>query len=195
MRISVLTETSAHERRVALVPDAVGRLVKAGLDVVVQRGAGRAAGHLDEAYTAAGATLADDAAAAVAGADLVLKVQPPSEAEAERLPAGSALVSLLHPATNAAVNAQLAGRGVRALALELVPRITRAQSMDALSSMATIAGYKAVVEAASHYGRFFPGQMMPQDSIDQFSDQRAIEDGRFGERLRKRRRLAQRRVR
>lgn len=156
MHLSVLSETTAHERRVALVPDSVGRLVKSGLAVTVQRGAGMAAGFTDAAYEAAGATMADDAAGALAGAELVARVQPPTEAEAELLPAGSALVSLLQPSANAERIAQLKARGVRAFSLELVPRITRAQSMDVLSSQSTVTGYKAVLLGASALGKLLP---------------------------------------
>lgn len=156
MQLSVLTESLPHERRVALVPDSVGRLVKGGASVTVQRGAGVAAGFTDEAYEAAGATLAADAASAAAGASLVCKVQPPTASEVALIPAGGALVSLLQPSSHAELIAQLGERGVRALALELVPRITRAQSMDVLSSQSTVAGYKAVLVGASALGKLLP---------------------------------------
>jgi NAD(P) transhydrogenase subunit alpha len=155
MRLTVPAETAPHERRVALVPDAVARLAKSGLEVVVQRGAGTRAGYPDDVYAAAGATLVEDAAL-FDGAQLVLKVQAPSAEEARRLPEGSTLVSLLQPSTNAAVIEQLSARGVTALALELVPRITRAQSMDVLSSQSTVAGYKAVLLGASALGKLLP---------------------------------------
>ena len=156
MHLSVLTETLPHERRVALVPDSVARLVKGGLTVAVQRGAGAAAGFTDEAYEAAGATLAADAAATVTGAELVCKVQPPTDAEMAVLPAGCALVSLMQPPVDAERAGKLGERGIRALALELVPRITRAQSMDVLSSQSTVAGYKAVLVGASALGKLLP---------------------------------------
>jgi NAD(P) transhydrogenase subunit alpha len=156
MRISIPTETAPHERRVALVPEGAGRLVKAGLEVAVQRGAGTRAGYTDDAYAAAGAVLADDLAATVAGARLVCKVQPPSEPEIAALPDGCVVVSLLQPSANAAAIAALRARGVDALALELVPRITRAQSMDVLSSQSTVAGYKAVLVGASALGKLLP---------------------------------------
>jgi NAD(P) transhydrogenase subunit alpha len=152
MKIAVPRETVPGERRVALVPDAVARLRKAGHDVLVEPGAGAAAGFTDAAYSAAGATLT----AGFADADLVAKVQPPSEAEAARLRSGAALVSFLNPSANAALLAQLAGRGVSAFAMELVPRTTKAQSMDALSSQATVAGYKAVLIGAGELPRFLP---------------------------------------
>ena len=156
MHISVPAESAPHERRVALVPDSVGRLVKAGHTVTVQRGAGRAAGFPDPLYESAGATLAADLASAIVAADLVCKVQPPTADEAAALAAGTTLVSLLQPSANAERIAQLDTLKVRALALELVPRITRAQSMDVLSSQSTVAGYKAVLVGASALGKLLP---------------------------------------
>ena len=156
MQVAVLKETAALERRVALTPDSVGRLVKSKVDVVVQRGAGVHAGFTDQAYEAAGARLASDVASTVSGARVVLKVQPPSDAEIAMLPADSVLVAMLRPGHNDAIVQQLASRRVSALALELVPRITRAQSMDVLSSQSTVAGYKAVLVGASHLGKLLP---------------------------------------
>ena len=156
MRIGVPLETARDERRVALVPDTVGRLVKAGHQLAIQRGAGAAAGFPDDAYAAAGAQLADGAAALYARSEIVLKVQRPSPAEAAQLAEGSLLVSFLSPASGADVLAALAGRKVSALAMELVPRITRAQSMDALSSQANLAGYKAVIIGAEAMNRILP---------------------------------------
>lgn len=156
MRISVPRETAAHERRVALVPDGVVRLVKTGAEIVVEQGAGQQAGFPDDAYAAAGATLAPDAARALAGADLVLQVQPPTADEVGQLPEGCVLVALMQPAANAPLIDLLSARGVRALALELVPRITRAQSMDVLSSQSTVSGYKAVLVGAAALGKLLP---------------------------------------
>jgi NAD(P) transhydrogenase subunit alpha len=156
MRIAVLKETADRERRVALTPDAVKRLAAAGHAVVVERGAGAASLAADADYAAAGATLADDAAAAVRGAEVVAKVQRPAPAEATLLERGQVLVAMLQPAQSAELLADLAARGVTALALERVPRITRAQSMDVLSSQATVAGYKAVLLAAGMLPRFLP---------------------------------------
>lgn len=152
MKIAVPRETAPGERRVALVPDSVARLRKAGHEIVVEPGAGAAAGFTDEAYAAAGATLAS----AVGEADLVVRVQGPSPEEAAQLRPGAALVSFLNPAANAPLFAQLAARGISAFAMELVPRTTKAQSMDALSSQATVAGYKAVLLGASALPRFLP---------------------------------------
>lgn len=155
MRIGVPAETRPHERRVALVPDGVGKLTKAGCEVLVQRGAGTAAYLPDADYEAAGATLVGTAAEAL-GADLVLKVQRPTVEEAGLLREGAALVSFLAPAASADLLAALAARKATAFAMELVPRTTKAQSMDALSSQATIAGYKAVLVGADAMGRILP---------------------------------------
>jgi len=157
MRIGVLRETASGERRVALVPDAVAKLVAAGHQIVVQRGAGEAAGFLDAAYEKAGATLAADAAALCGGnPEIVVKVRKPSSAEAALLPKGSTLVALLTPGSNDDLLPALKERGLTALALELVPRISRAQSMDVLSSQSGVAGYKAVLVGASALDKFLP---------------------------------------
>ena len=161
MRVSVPKERAPRERRVALMPDAVARLVKAGVEVVVERGAGVESLAPDDAYTAAGATIAPDFAACCAGADVVAKVGRPTPEEIAALPEGVTLVSLLIP-PGAALGPEeptvraLGAHGITALALELVPRITRAQSMDVLSSQATVAGYKAVLLGASALPRFMP---------------------------------------
>ena len=156
MRVAVLKETAERERRVALVPDSITRLTKAGATVVVERGAGVSAGYPDALYEAAGATIAADAAGAVAGAHVVAKVSKPTLAEAALLPEGSVLVSLLPVHTSADLVAALSARRITALALEKVPRISRAQSMDVLSSQATVAGYKAVLMGATMLPRFLP---------------------------------------
>jgi NAD(P) transhydrogenase subunit alpha len=152
--VGIPREQAHGERRVALIPESVGRLVKAGLEVRVERDAGRAAGFPDAAYTTSGASVVD--AAAVWSADLVCKVQKPTSAEIGQMTAGAHLVSLLAPSTSAEAIAALDARGVHAFALELVPRITRAQSMDVLSSQATVAGYKAVLIGASTSPKFLP---------------------------------------
>ncbi|MEX2179105.1 MAG: Re/Si-specific NAD(P)(+) transhydrogenase subunit alpha [Gemmatimonadaceae bacterium] len=156
MQVAVLTETAAREHRVALTPDSAGRLVKYKVDVAVQRGAGVRAGFADDAYVAAGARLADDAASTCVGAQIVLKVQPPSDAEVALLPAGCLLISLMRPGQHAPLAERLATAKVSSLALELVPRITRAQTMDVLSSQSTVAGYKAVLVGAAELGKFLP---------------------------------------
>jgi NAD(P) transhydrogenase subunit alpha len=154
MRIGVPRETAAGERRVALAPETVGRLVKGGFEVTVERGAGAAAGFADPQYEAAGARLVD--AAAALGAELVLKVRRPSLDEAERLAEGAALVAHLAPHASEDLLAVLARRRITAYAMELVPRITRAQPMDALSSQATLAGFKAVIVGVEAMNRITP---------------------------------------
>jgi NAD(P) transhydrogenase subunit alpha len=156
MRIAVPRESAAGERRVALTPENVARLVKQGHEIRVERGAGDAAGFADAAYEAAGAAVADGAAATLEGAAVVAKVQGPDAGEAEILPPGSLLVGLLSPFRSGAVLERLAARRVNALAMERVPRITRAQAMDALSSQATLAGYKAVLLGATALPRILP---------------------------------------
>jgi proton-translocating NAD(P)+ transhydrogenase subunit alpha len=155
MRIGVLRERAARERRVALIPATVERLVQQKHEVLVERDAGTDAFFPDAQYLKAGARIVASAAEAAA-ADLVLKVQRPTLEEAATLPAGSILVSLMALQSSAEVLAALAARGVTALALELVPRTTKAQSMDVLSSQATVAGYQAVLIGASRLGRFLP---------------------------------------
>jgi len=156
MKIGVPTESLPGERRVALVPDGVGRLRKAGYEVLVQRGAGAGAHIPDEGYAEAGATLVPEAAGVLREAEVVLKVQRPTAAEVSALRRGAHLISFLQPAQSGDLLATLAERGVTAFAMELVPRTTKAQSMDALSSQATIAGYKAVLLGAETLGKVFP---------------------------------------
>jgi NAD(P) transhydrogenase subunit alpha len=156
LRIAVLKETAAHERRVALVPQDVKRLVAAKHEVVVERGAGHSAYLADADYAQVGAQVAADAREAARGAHAVVKVQRPAAAEAELPDEGAALVCLMQPAASGELIARLAQRRVTALALELVPRITRAQSMDVLSSQATVAGYKAVLLGAGQLARLMP---------------------------------------
>lgn len=156
MRIGVPRETAAGERRVGLVPDSVGRLSKSGIEIRVQRGAGVAAFYPDSAYQAAGAELVDDAAEVFGDCDVVVKVQKPSLAECDAIRSEAILISLLPTATSAEELARLTARRVTALSLERVPRITRAQSMDILSSQATIAGYKAVLLGASQTSKLLP---------------------------------------
>ena len=156
MLIGVPKEAAANERRVALVPDTVGRLVKTGFEVAVQQGAGMAAAFPDEVYRVAGAGLVATPADVFGRSDVVLKVQPPSTAEVALCREGAALVALFQPAAERDVVAALAARKVTAFSLALLPRITRAQPMDVLSSQATVAGYKAVLLAATTTGRLFP---------------------------------------
>lgn len=154
MKVGVPRETVPGERRVALVPEAVGKLTKAGTEVVVESGAGVGSGHDDEAYRKAGATIADRSAAL--GADLVVKVQKPSTEEVGLLREGAALIATLQPLTNADLVRALAARRTTSLSMDAIPRVTRAQPMDSLSSQSNIAGYKAVLMAANALPKFFP---------------------------------------
>src|SRR5689334_18094642 len=155
MHIAVPAETSPGELRVAITPDSVARLVKAGHVVRIQSGAGQHAGFPDASYESVGAIVADGSAV-YEGAELVCRVQPPSADEIVAIPEGAALLSLLQPGRNSVLLDALARHGVTALALELVPRITRAQSMDVLSSQSTVAGYKAVLIGAAALPKFLP---------------------------------------
>jgi len=165
MKVGVPKEVRRGERRVAATPETVGRLVKLGFEVLVEADAGAGASFRDAEYVAQGATIAGSARQVWQDVDLVLKVQPPEHHpdldvhEAELLREGGALISFIFPAKNSELIERLAKRKATVLAIDQVPRITRAQKMDALSSMANIAGYRAVIEAASFYGRFFTGQM------------------------------------
>jgi len=156
MTIGVPAETTPGERRVALVPESVTRLTKAGATVLVQRGAGAPAAFVDAAYEAAGATLAPDAAAVYQGADVILKVQRPSSEELERMREGTVLIAQLAPLGDPSFVELLAKKKLIALSMDAIPRITRAQSMDVLSSQANIDGYKAVLLGAAALPRFFP---------------------------------------
>ncbi|MFM2390257.1 MAG: hypothetical protein RLZZ437_1812 [Pseudomonadota bacterium] len=159
MKIGALTEVFAGENRVAMTPESVAQLIKLGHTCVIQSGAGAKAGFSDAVYAAAGVTVLPDAKAVLAAADVIVKVRGPEMAEAKALRKGQTLISFFWPAQNTelldAVNAQ----GATVIAMDMVPRISRAQKMDALSSMANIAGYRAVIEAGNNFGRFFTGQV------------------------------------
>ena len=157
--IGVPRESAAGEKRVATVPEAVERLVKLGFRVAVQSGAGAAANFADDTYRAAGAEIVGEAARLWASADIIFKVRAPAADEVQMLRPGTTLVSFLWPAQNPSLMQALAARKVTVLAMDSVPRISRAQKLDALSSMANIAGYRAVIEAAHAFGRFFTGQI------------------------------------
>ena len=159
MLIGVPRETAAGEKRVATVPEVVEKLIKLGFSVAVQSGAGDAANFADDTYRAAGAEIIDDAAKLWDAADIVFKVRAPSMAEVARMREGTMLVSFVWPAQNPDLMQALAAKKATVLAMDSVPRISRAQKLDALSSMANIAGYRAVIEAAHHFGRFFTGQI------------------------------------
>ncbi len=159
LTIGVPREVFPGEKRVATVPDVVEKLIKLGFSVAVESGAGDAANFSDDTYRAAGAQIVDSAAALWASSDIVFKVRGPSPEEVGLIREGSTLVSFIWPAQNPELMQQLAAKKVTVLAMDSVPRMSRAQKMDALSSMANIAGYRAVIEAAHHFGRFFTGQI------------------------------------
>jgi H+-translocating NAD(P) transhydrogenase subunit alpha len=164
MRVAVPRETAPGERRVALVPETVSKLRDAGFDVRVERGAGSAAGFPDEAYEQAGAELADGSSLST-DVGAIVRVAPPSPDEAAALASGTVLIGFLQPLTDADGIARLRERGVVAFAMESIPRITRAQPMDALSSQATVAGYKAVLLAADRVPKLFPMLMTAAGTI------------------------------
>jgi NAD(P) transhydrogenase subunit alpha len=171
MKVAVVKERRAFEHRVAASPDTVKRMVGMGLQVVVEGGAGGGAWFSDAAFAEAGASIAADEATALADADIVLKVQRPLIGgeggidELALLRRGAVLIGLLQPAQNPADVEAYAGAGIAAFAMELAPRITRAQAMDVLSSQANLAGYKAVVDAAAEFGRAFPMMMTAAGTI------------------------------
>ncbi|MFY9487861.1 MAG: Re/Si-specific NAD(P)(+) transhydrogenase subunit alpha [Solirubrobacterales bacterium] len=156
MRIAVPKESIAGENRVAATPETVEKLVKSGNEVFVQTGAGEAAGHPDSQYSDAGAQIKNDAGQTVDGADAVVRVRKPSPDEISSLPEGSILISYLDPLTDEDTKRALAARKISAFAMESIPRTTRAQSMDSLSSQATVSGYKAVLIAADESPKFLP---------------------------------------
>ncbi len=159
MRIGVPKETFPGERRVATTPDVAGQLIKLGFDVSVESGAGVESSFSDDAYRDAGCEVVDSTDALWSNADIIMKVRAPDDDEAARLRAGQTLISFLWPAQNPELLEKLTKSGATVMAMDSVPRISRAQKVDALSSMANIAGYRAVVEAAQHFGRFFTGQI------------------------------------
>jgi len=171
MKVAIIRERRPHERRVAATPDSVKRIIEMGLEVAVESGAGAETYFADDAYRAAGATIVGDSPAALADADIVLKVQRPllggddAPDELSAMRRGTALVGLLAPLENRGDVEAYAASGISAFAMELVPRITRAQTMDVLSSQANLAGYKAVLEAAEAFGRAFPMMMTAAGTI------------------------------
>ncbi|HEX9489614.1 MAG TPA: Re/Si-specific NAD(P)(+) transhydrogenase subunit alpha, partial [Stellaceae bacterium] len=171
MKISIAKERRAQERRVAATPDTAKRLVGMGLDVVVESGAGAGGSFPDSAYEAAGAKIAGDAAAALGAGDIVLKVQRPLRQgegaidEVALMKRGAVLIGMLQPLQQRADVEAYARAGLTAFAMELIPRITRAQSMDVLSSQANLAGYRAVLDAATEFGRAMPMMMTAAGTI------------------------------
>jgi NAD(P) transhydrogenase subunit alpha len=160
MKLGVPKESAEGERRVAMVPEVVARLAKTGVEVVVEPGAGDGARIPDEAFTEAGATIGSPW-----DADVVVKVQPPSQEEIGRLRRGGIFIGFLSPLTNPEIAEALESQGVTAFAMESIPRISRAQSMDALSSQANVAGYKTVLIAANDFGRYFPMLMTAAGTV------------------------------
>jgi NAD(P) transhydrogenase subunit alpha len=159
MKVGTPKETAAGENRVAMTPESAGMLQKLGYECLIQSGAGDAAGFSDEAYKAAGVAVVKTAADLWKQADIVAKVRQPSKAELKHLREGLTLISFFNPAANKEGMDAAKKSGANVIAMEMVPRISRAQKMDALSSMANIAGYRAVIEAGNNFGRFFTGQV------------------------------------
>jgi H+-translocating NAD(P) transhydrogenase subunit alpha len=164
MRVAVPKETAPGERRVALVPEAIARLAPSGFEIVVERGAGAAASFPDEAYLKAGATVVATGDL-YGGSNAVVRVQGPTDAEVALLPEGVVLIGFLQPLGDPEGIERLSTKGVTAFAMESIPRISRAQSMDALSSQATVAGYKAVLIAADRLPKFFPMLMTAAGTV------------------------------
>ena len=159
MKIGAPRETTAGEARVAMTPASATELKKLGHDCLIESGAGEKAGFSDAAYAAAGVTVLPDAAALWAAADIVAKVRQPSEAEVSLMHEGQTVIAFFWPGQNKDLLDAANARGATVIAMDMVPRISRAQKMDALSSMANLAGYRAVIEAANNFGRFFTGQV------------------------------------
>jgi NAD(P) transhydrogenase subunit alpha len=164
MRIAIPIEIDSDETRVAVTPETAGKLIKLGATVVIERGAGLKSGIPDADYTEAGAELADSASLARA-ADIILKVRRPTAVELATYPAGAILIGVLDPYGQAAALEQIAAAGISAFSMELMPRITRAQSMDVLSSQANLAGYRAVIDASASYGRALPMMMTAAGTV------------------------------
>ncbi|MBY5918485.1 Re/Si-specific NAD(P)(+) transhydrogenase subunit alpha [Rhizobium leguminosarum] len=165
MLIGSPRERFEGEARVAMTPDSATQLQKLGYQCAIETGAGKRAGFSDDAYRAAGVTVVDSAETLFAGADVIAKVRPPESSEVARLSSGKTLISLFYPAQNKDLLDQAKATGANVIAMDMVPRISRAQKMDALSSMANIAGYRAVIEAANNFGRFFTGQVTAAGKI------------------------------
>ena len=165
MKIGIPKEIHLGEKRVATTPDAATQIMKLGFSVCVESGAGLAADISDAAYQAAGVEIIADAQTLWREADIVMKVRAPSSEEVELLPEGGKLISFIWPAQQPELMDKLAAKNATVLAMDSVPRISRAQKCDALSSMANIAGYRAIIEAAQHFGRFFTGQITAAGKI------------------------------
>lgn len=171
MKIGVPKEVHEGERRVALTPDSAQKIIKLGYELIIESGAGNAANYLDADYAAVGVTIIAEAKEVWSAADIIMKVRAPenqpqlNQHEAELLKEGQTLISFIWPAQNAALMEQLKAKKVNVLAMDSVPRISRSQKLDALSSMANIAGYRAIIEAAENFGSFFTGQVTAAGKI------------------------------
>ncbi len=165
MKVAVLKERRADETRVAASPEVVGKLISLGFELSVEKGAGAGASFTDDAYKKAGASIAADLSTALKGAEIVLKVQAPDAAERAKMSKGTIVIGSLNALTDADGMKALAKAGITAFAMELMPRITRAQSMDILSSQSNLAGYKSVLDAAAEYGRAFPMMMTAAGTV------------------------------
>ena len=165
LKVAVIKETAAFEKRVAATPETVKKLTALGCQISIETGAGDGASITDEAFKNAGAVITNSAAEALKSADVVLKVQGPSSAELGQIKKGALLIGILAPHANQPLINELASAGVDAFAMELVPRITRAQSMDVLSSQSNLAGYKAVLDAAAEFTRAFPMMMTAAGTV------------------------------
>jgi len=166
MKVCIPKESSSKELRVGATPKTVMRLIKQGFEVFIQKNAGATANYSDASYEAAGATIIGTAKALYKQADIILKVQAVTDAEIAHLSEGQVMLSYLQPAQNQALLKKLAKKGVNAIAMDAIPRISRAQKMDVLSSMANIAGYRSVIEGANHFGRFLNGQITAAGKVD-----------------------------
>ncbi|HCC43628.1 MAG TPA: Re/Si-specific NAD(P)(+) transhydrogenase subunit alpha [Gammaproteobacteria bacterium] len=165
MQISVPAETWQNERRVALIPDSVQRLTKAGFDIALQSGAGAEAGYSDADYEAAGATISNDRSSLLSSGDVVLRVRKPDLEEVSQLKEGALHISYLDPYNESDLVDALSSKGITAISMEMIPRTTRAQKMDALSSQANLAGYVMVIQAAQKLDRILPMMMTPAGTL------------------------------
>ena len=165
MQISVPAETWQNERRVALIPDSVQRLTKAGFDIALQSGAGAGAGYSDADYEAAGATINNDRSSLLSSGDVVLRVRKPDLEEVSQLKEGALHISYLDPYNESDLVDALSSKGITAISMEMIPRTTRAQKMDALSSQANLAGYVMVIQAAQQLDRILPMMMTPAGTL------------------------------
>ena len=165
MKIGVPQETTANETRVALTPESARRVQKLGYECILQSGAGKAAGFSDADYRAEGVKIVRGAANLWKDSDIIIKVHPPTEKEVAWLNAEKTIISLFYPDQNKSLLEAVTQREANAIALDMVPRISRAQKMDVLSSMANIAGYRAVIESSIEFGRFFTGQVTAAGTV------------------------------